>query len=317
MSIGEKLQSLPKWILFLCLIVTASVLQFFNIPLPNKPQDPAIDYYAFAMSIPPGSTVLVSSDWTNSTHGESGPQFDALMRILMRRNIKFAVYTTADGQAPQVAKDEIRRLNEQRVKDGERPYRPFEDYVMVGYFPSAEGENLAMSINLRSAFAGKKDFPEGAKEPVDIWQSPVLKDIKDISDVKALFLISASNTDQIIIERLAAKVPLVYAVTGISAPQNFNYYSSGQLKGLVGGLKGIYDLEYLMTSGVNHPGADGKIAVASTRVPGDVPPLPGRNQGLGTAYFPTLHAALALMILAIIIGNVGMFMARKAQGASK
>jgi uncharacterized protein (UPF0333 family) len=39
------------------------------------------------------------------------------------------------------------------------------------------------------------------------------------------------------------------------------------------------------------------------------------NKGSGTKYYPTLHFALLLMIVLIIIGNVEMFKAKK--GAQK
>jgi hypothetical protein len=42
------------------------------------------------------------------------------------------------------------------------------------------------------------------------------------------------------------------------------------------------------------------------QIKGKVPTLDN-----GAKYYPTLHLALVLMILAVIIGNVGMFMSKK------
>src|SRR5579859_5664168 len=75
--------------LFALLFIVSSVLLFpivrDYVKVGNKPTKMTIDLYSTLMSVPNGSTVLVQTDWTNSTRGESGGQFEALMRILMRK----------------------------------------------------------------------------------------------------------------------------------------------------------------------------------------------------------------------------------------
>src|SRR5690242_327565 len=92
-SLGEMLQSLPKPVLFAILLLMTSVPLWFGnkLTVPNKPEESTMDFFKEVMTIPEGSTILIASDWTNSTRGESGGHFEALMRILMRRNMKFAI----------------------------------------------------------------------------------------------------------------------------------------------------------------------------------------------------------------------------------
>ena len=93
----------------------------------------------------------------------------------------------------------------------------------------------------------------------------------------------------------------VMLVTGVMGPETQVYYSSGQLLGLSKGLKGVYDLETMMESGVRIKDKD-------------YPPFTGKtNLGRGSIYYPTLHFALALLILAVVVGNVGMAMAKRRQ----
>jgi len=87
--------------------------------VPNEPEAPTVDLYQAVMKIPENDTILLASDWTNSTRGESAGQFKALMRILMRRKIKVAIYTSADPQAPKVSRDMIGDLNKERRDKGE------------------------------------------------------------------------------------------------------------------------------------------------------------------------------------------------------
>ena len=305
-SLGDKLQSLPKPILYGILFVAATIPLFLKISVPNVPLDASIDYYATLMQLPEGSKVLIGSDWTNSTRGESKGQMISTLRILMRKKIKFAVYSTGDGQSPQVARDTIALVSREEG-NGTPLYKPYEDYVVLGFYPNSEGTTLQINNNVLGAFAGRKDV--SATGPRDVLQSPVFEGVKSLADFKVLILFTASSTNTITLERIK-KTPLMFAVTGVMIPENSLYYQSGQLEGFLGGVKGVYDLETLMEKGVNGGGAD---EVKSPKY-GAIPGFPGmKNLGMGTAYYPTLHVCLALLILAVLIGNVGMFMSRRGK----
>jgi hypothetical protein len=291
LSIGERLQALPRGALYLILALACSVPLFFSIPVPNAPTQAARDLFDALNSVPEGSTVLVASDWTNSTRGESGGQFEALVRILTRKKVKFAVYTTADPQAPEVARDVIIDVNQDEKAHGQPGCERWNDWVSLGFFPNAEGTANAIASDPTKAFGDRKDIaPDGAKRSV--LQSPVLKNIKSLTDFKMLIVLTASATSTVTIERLSNKgLPLGMLVTGVMTPETQVYYQSGQLVGLSGGLKGVYDLETLMNDTFKQPGIT--------------------NYGKGQRYYPALHFALALMILAVIIGNVGQALTRR------
>lgn len=304
MSLGEKLMSIPKWALYLILIVFASVPLFVTIKVPNKPIEPAIDLYGMLMTVPEGSTVLLASDWTKSTRGESNGSFDALVKILMRRNVKLAIYSSGDPQAPQVARDAIGVLNMERKAKGQKTYDRWNDWVTVGFFPNAEACANAIANNVRSAFSGRtENTPEGTKR--DVFQSPVLQNINKVSDFSMMVVITASKTSNITIERVYGKgVKLAMMVTGVMGPEALPYYSSGQIEGLAVGLKGVYDLEQLMELGITPEMKSAKWGV--------VPGFPGEsNVGNGSRYYPTLHVCLLLLIIAVTIGNVGTFLTRR------
>src|ERR1700682_603682 len=121
-SLGDKLQNIPRPFIYLMLILAASIPQFFTVKLPDIPSDEAIALCASLMAVPDGSTVLLSSDWTNSTRAESRAEFDAVVRILMRKHIQFVSFSVADPAAPQVAKDEMAVLNEEQRAHKEPTY---------------------------------------------------------------------------------------------------------------------------------------------------------------------------------------------------
>ncbi len=102
----------------------------------------------------------------------------------------------------------------------------------------------------------------------------------------------------------------MFMVTGVMVPENTSYYQSDQLKGLCGGIKGVFDLETLMAVGINNPGP-GEIKSEKFKDE-SIPGWPSKtNAGKGTAYYLALHFTLGLLILAVILGNVGMFAAKR------
>ena len=290
-TFGEKLQSVPRQVLYLLLVLCATVPAFVSFPVPNKALKSTEDIYSRLAGVPNGSTVLIQTDWTKSTRGESMGQFEALLRILMRKEVKFVFYSVADPQAPQVARDAIRRVTKEVADAGGKKYEKWDDWLDLGYFPNAEGFNQSIAIDFRTALAGRTDNPGHGQPQTDIFKSPVLQNITRIQDFPLMVIVTASSSLNILIERVSDKVDLVAMVTGVMVPETQVYYASGQLKGMSGGLKGVYDLENLMKDG-----------------------FPGqKTAGKGTAYYPTLHVVLTLLMLAVIAGNVGMWMARRSQ----
>jgi len=305
-----------RWVLYGLLIVFTSVPLFFPFRIPNKPEDAAIDLYVKLMTIPEGSTVLLESDWTNSTRGESAGQLEAALRIMMRRNIKFAFYSGADPQAPQVTRDVIDRMNAERKAKDLRQYEKWNDYVDLGFFPNLEGAANSMGADLRKAWQGRKDTNLAGQQE-DVFNSPVLKDIRSVGDSSLLLNIHASGTLKILIQRLYGKVKLASMCTGVMGPETLIYYQSGQIDGVSIGLKGVYDMETLMEYGVNSPGPDGKVQITSEKYSGQViPGWPGmKNYDRAGAYYPTLHAALFLLIGAVVVGNIEVIRQRKKNKA--
>lgn len=304
MDFTQRMQNIPRELLFLLLIICATVPLFIPVALPNTPSDASIDFFANLMALKPGDKVLIASDWTNSTRAENGGECEALLRILIRKGVKFAMYSSGDAQAPQVFRDTVSAIAAEEHKNGQPLYQPYQDYVVAGFFPNAEGTALGINNNVRATFSGRKDSPPNGT-PQDILDSPVFQGVKSVADFKFLVMVTASNTERITFERVK-KTPLMFMVTGVMTPEDQVYYASGQLKGLIGGVKGVFDVEMLMDKGVNTTGG-----YKISRIPPIEPFKTGPNKGRGTSYFFALHACLALLIIAVLIGNVGVWLSNK------
>lgn len=302
----SKLQAIDRRFLYAILIVAVVSGLYIKVEIPAKADDSSVMFFKTVAEIPTEKTILLQSDWTNSTRGENQGHLEAILKVLAYRGQKFAIFSLADPQAPQVARNVIRLVNATLPEDKKLVLG--EDYVDLGYFPNAEATTLAMGIGLRKAWDGRKTKMPGGGE-MDIWQTEVFKNVKKIEDVGAVIYVTASATVDVGIQRLGGKTTLLCMCTGVVGPTLLPYYSSGQLSGVAIGLKGVYDVEMMMAYGINKKQADGKEGkVMNTKVPGTIEPIEGyKHNGRGMTYYAALNVVLGLLIFAIVIGNVAMF----------
>jgi hypothetical protein len=288
MTLGQKLLSIKREVLFLILILCTTVPLFFSVPLPNDPNPETVDMFKQLTSLKEGDTVIVQSDWTESTRGESRGAMDALLRTLMQQKVKFAVFSVADPQAPEVARNVIQTINAERAAKGLPIYKPWVDYVELGFFPNGEALGQVINTNIRSAF-GQIRVNDDKGQSRGVFESPVLQNVKSISDVDTYAVVTASKSITIMLERFGSKTKMIGLVTGVMGPETFNYFQSGQLKGMSAGLKGVFDMETLISNHYKEPGYLDK----------------------GAKYIFTLHMAVFLLIAAVIVGNIGVFLTRR------
>ncbi len=302
----SKLQAVDRRILYAILIVAVVCGLYIKVDVPAKAADSSVMFYKSFQELDLDKPVLLQSDWTNSTRGESQGHLEAILKMLAYRRQKFVLFSLADPQAPQVARNVLRFVNETLPEDKKLVLG--RDYVDLGFFPNAEGTTQGMAVNLRSTWQGRKTkTPDG--QEIDIFRSDVLKNVRKIEDVAAVVYITASATVDVGIQRLGGRVKLLCMCTGVVGPTLLPYFSSGQLSGVAIGLKGVYDIEMMMYFGINKRQADGKDPrVTSTNVQGVIEPIEGyQHVGRGKTYYAALNVVLALLIVAIVVGNVAMF----------
>lgn len=293
-SLGDKLLGIRREVLFLILIIGVTIPLFMDVRLPNQPKPESQAFFDLVSNLQEGDTILIQTDWTESTRGENGGLMKALLRMVMRQKAKFAIYSVSDVQAPEVARNIMAELNIERQKANQPVYNKWTDWVELGYFPNAEALGQSMKANIRNAFGSKRDAnATGESRPV--FESPVLSNINKVGDFKLFAVVTGTQSITIAMERVSKLVPMVGMVTGVMGPEQLNYYLSGQIKGLAIGLKGVYDLEFLME---DKPEYEGQI-----------------NIDKGPKYIFALHIGIGLMILAIVAGNLGVFLTRNRRNA--
>lgn len=248
----------------------------FPIPVGNGP---STALYDFIDSLPEGSTVLLSFDYDPSTKAELQPMAVSLSRHLFNNHIRVI------GMAlwPQGASLGQQAMSQVGDSIGARQYY---DWVNMGYTVAGSVSILRMGSSIRAVYPQDRDGV-----PYD--SIPLLSGIRRLNDVAMAISLSAGDPGIHAWVMMAGDtygVPIGGGCTAVSAPEFYTYLGTGQLIGLLGGLRGAADYETLLRQ----------------RVPG----APG---GLATPGMAAQSVAHLVIMGFIVIGNIAFFAGRKAK----
>ncbi|MGQ9603920.1 MAG: hypothetical protein ACUVUU_06870 [bacterium] len=152
------------------------------------------------------------------------------------------------------------------------------DYVFLGYNPDWSGTMLRLGESFKATYP----TDQHGRSTTEI---PLMQKVETYKDIGLIVSISGSALSEYWAVwaggRYGAKV--ISGNTAIQAILIYPYYKAGQIKGFLGGLKGAAEYETLIA----HP-------------------------GLGTSGMDAQSVAHSLMLIFILIGNIGFFIAKKA-----
>lgn len=235
MKILDRLAHLDRRVLFLFVGLAVIIPMIFPIGLPVDITRPVKSAYDKIESLPEGSIVLVSADYDPTSEAELYPATEAIIEHCFRKNLKIYMMglwpagTTLGNMA-------INRFAPQY----EKKYGT--DYINVGYRPGGAVMLLSLGRNFRDIV--RSDY---LGTPIDSLElGRVVKSAKDISVVVTLSGGDPGVLHWVQYFHARYGVPICAATTAIMAPQQYTYLNSGQLTGLLGGLKGAAEYEMLI-----------------------------------------------------------------------
>jgi hypothetical protein len=280
-----RLQSIDRRVIYGILLVVILIPMFFPITLKTYPSKQSQDFYDTVERIAresPNKLVIIDGQWSPSTRGENQWQTQAIVTHLMARHLHFATLT-GETQNNTVTQTQI--VEPLTKKFG---YVYGRDYVSWGYRPPAS--YVATIKGLVTDIPGtiKKDY-KGAP----ITQFEVMKGIKTRDDISALVEITPAGTvpeNWLGLFEQNNKPAFLFAPTAVMAPTYYPYLDTGQMAGMLTGIKGAGDYEGLLI--------EAKLL--------DKP-------SFGTRAAGALSLVYALIILLIILGNIGYYAGRAAR----
>lgn len=272
-----RAQRIDRRILYLLLLFVVALPFIVRVPVPPSVVQPETQkFYDTIQGIADDPVankklVILCTNFAAGTIAENGAQAEAVMRHLMKRKLKFAIFAFNDPQGRQQG---------QRIADKiERQYGYVygRDYVNWGYRPPD-----AIVPLLKAAV---RDIPGTLGNDIKgtpLGDVPVMAGITGVNNVGCIIEVAAANTVPAWIEYYQRTgdepIPTLYCPTAVMAPEAFPFLKSGQLQGMLNGLNGAIEYESLI-----------------------------KEAGFGTQASASLSFAHLLIILLIVLGNAGMF----------
>jgi hypothetical protein len=278
MNFFEKMFAIDRrWVyLTLFVAVIVSLLLHFTIPVPISKE--ARNIYNYVEGLGAGDAIHLALDYDPSVSAELDPMTLSILKQCFAKDIK-VIITALHQFGPALAAERIdTAVARHEALTGEKKINGA-DFVYLGYKPYPVLIILGMGQNYRIPFP--RDY-----YGVPLDSLPMMSDIRNYSDVKAVINISGTSATDWWISYGNGRygVPLAIGVTGVMATEYYPYLQTDQIFGLLGGLKGAAEYEMLV------------------KTPG--PAVEGMKVQI---------VAHAIIILFIVIGNVGFFAMRRSE----
>jgi len=235
-----RLLRLDRRIIFLLVGLATLLPLLFPLGFPIRVSPGVKKIYDHVESLPAGTLVLLSFDFEPGGKPELYPMAIALLRHAFQRNLKVlgvTLWPAGAGLAEAALAQVAREQGKARGKD----------FVFLGYAPGEANAIISMGQDFRAAFP--TDYA-GTK----ITEIPLLMNVRSLRDIPYVLSLSVGFPGietWYVYGKEKYGFELGGGCTAVSAPRFYPLLNTGQINGLLGGLRGAAEYELLI-------GAQGK-----------------------------------------------------------
>lgn len=308
MNFSDYIQKIDRRYIFIVLAIAVILPLVFPLGLPTYTTPPVLSLYKHIDEAAGTDNKAVFMDFAQSpsTLPELYPMDLAILRHCFLRDIKvFTISYYPQGAA-------IMQMAISEVKEDFPNVKQNIDYCNFGFRNFAlrvpitlgMGDNIAEAVETNAA--GRR-----------LENLPIMEKIKNYDNIQVCIEISGAAPGILYINYARARygVDVAIGVTAVSAADNYPYLQTGQLVGLLGGLKGAAEYEELVETF-----ADNDIPYSNKKAQN----LSWRSQQYELSEVPykfkqarigmdAQAVAHVLIIIFIIIGNIGYFIEKRQQ----
>ncbi len=235
MTFPERMLRLDRRIIFLLIGVFTLLPLLYPVGLAIRVSPEVKAVYDHIESLPEGSVFMLSMDFDPASKPELYPQAVAILRHAFEKNLRvigMTLWLPGTGMADQVISQVARETGKENGKD----------YVFLGWSPGVGSLIITMGQDLYKAF------------PTDYYNQPtkdlaVLRDVRNLRDVSYVVSLAAGNPGietWYVFGKDKYQFELGGGCTGVIAPGLYPLLRSGQINGLIGGLRGAAEYEVLV-----------------------------------------------------------------------
>ncbi|HWG95952.1 MAG TPA: hypothetical protein VN647_02610 [Nitrospira sp.] len=235
MTLSERMLKIDRRIIFLVIGLCTLLPLLYPVGLPIKITSEVRGVYDYIESLPERSVFLLSIDFDPASKPELHPQAIALLRHAFRKNLRviaMTLWVSGTGMADQLVTQVAKEMGKEYGKD----------YVFLGWSPGGQAVIINMGQNLYSAFPS--DY--SGKPTKDL---PILADVRNLKDVAYMVSLGAGKPgveEWYVFGKDKYKFEMGGGCTGVMAPGLYPLLRSGQINGLIGGLRGAAEYESLI-----------------------------------------------------------------------
>ena len=231
-SLWERMMRIDRRVLYVILAV--NIIGALMVRVAIEPDIPPVvkRFYDTIEALQPGDMVMVSSTWSAGTLAENQPQFEAVLKHLMRKRVRFTIISFAPP-----ARDISHRLARRLTEDF--GYVEGKDWAHFGYAPDIIIAVKGMSEDIVQAI--RQDVRR-----VPIAELEVMKGVKSLKDYKLVVDVTPSDTLTYWISYRPPNLKILYCPTSVMAAEAYTFLDSGQILGMITGAKGAYEYERLL-----------------------------------------------------------------------
>ncbi len=204
----------------------------FKMPEPSPEVKQAYEYIE---NLPNNCRVLFSIDYGPSSMPETHPMVMAMAKQLFRKDCKIAVMTLWSFQGILMGNDAMNTISKQTGREYGK------DWVMLGFRPGIAAVLTNIGVDFKSVYSA--DVKGTPLDSIDF-----LRDVKTVKDFDLVVDFAAGATGDSWVQITGARfgIPIIIGSTAVIAPSFYTYWQAGQIKGLIGGLRGAADYERLV-----------------------------------------------------------------------
>ncbi len=272
-----KSLELRRWHIYILMFVAVIVPLLRPIGLPLRVGAQTRKVFDLLTRLRPGDVVNVSFDFQAPGLPELGPQLDVILPSFLERGI--GVVAVAFHEEGVVYADTfVKKMINKGAKYGK-------DVLNLGFIPGGESALAAYAENVIGA--APRDY-----QGKPTAEYPIMKGINKITDFTMVIEMTSAPAGGIEVSGYVRQVVaghganLLVGSTALIVPRNMPYVESGQIKGIIAGLRGAAELETLF-----------------------------QKRGQATSLMDAQSLANVVVLVLMIAGNAFYFLSRRSARA--
>ncbi len=268
----DRITSIKREIIFTIIGIVVIVPILLGIKEKVQISPPVKSAYEAIESLDPTDVILISIDYDPASMPELQPMLKAILSHAFRKDIKVIMMVFWPLGLPIGTEGLGEVANEYGKVYGE-------DYINLGYRPGDRAVMIDMGREIRHFF--RSDVND-----ILLDTYPMMRDIHNYNDIALIVGLEAGRFGEFWIQYVGSRYNqrIILGVTGVMAAETYPYLQSGQIEGLIGGLKGAAEYETLI-----------------------------EKPGFGLTGMAAQSWAHIAIVIFIIIGNIGYFMTRRKE----